>query len=59
NYKFGRKHGLYKEWFENQRLKLEGNFAGNKKVDDWVHYSNTGEKVKTEKYKNNKLVNTY
>ena len=58
NYKFGRKHGVHREWFENQQIKVEGKFAGNKKIDKWIYYNSDGAKVKTEIYTNNELVNT-
>ena len=58
SYKFGRKHGPYMEFFENKKVKVKGQFAGNKKVENWFYFDNMGELIKTETYQNDELINT-
>jgi antitoxin component YwqK of YwqJK toxin-antitoxin module len=58
SYKFGRKHGPFIELTEDQKVRIKGQFAGNKKVEKWLYFNEMGELAKTETYLNNELVNT-
>ncbi len=65
----GARVGPYKEWFENGKLKVDGNYevpieteyhnvSGDKRTGKWTFYDESGKKIKEEFYENNKLTNT-
>jgi antitoxin component YwqK of YwqJK toxin-antitoxin module len=59
--------GPWNEWYENGKLKTEGNFTEmpgdgqfhlTMKIGKWTYYDETGKKIKEEFYENDKLINT-
>ncbi|MBN8693058.1 MAG: hypothetical protein J0L69_07655 [Bacteroidetes bacterium] len=49
------KGGQYLEYYENGNKKTEGNYLNNEKEGEWLSWSDNGQLVKKEKYKNGKL----
>ena len=49
-------HGQVKEYYENGKLKLRGNYKEDKKEGKWEYFDEEGNLTGTEKYKNDDLV---
>ncbi|MCX7549326.1 toxin-antitoxin system YwqK family antitoxin [Xanthomarina sp. F2636L] len=41
-YDLGKKEGLWKEWYQSEDLKSEGNYLNDEEVGVWVFYDDTG-----------------
>jgi len=53
NYANNLLNGEYKEYYRNGVLKLSGKYIDGLKEGDWIEYDETGNRLKTTKYKNN------
>ncbi len=49
------KHGAYKSYFENGKIKETGIYEFNLKVGEWIEFNNYGEPQKYKTYKKGKL----
>ena len=50
SYSFGKKYGVWIEYYPNRVIKTEGEFLDNEKFDKWNYYNEEGELIKTELY---------
>ena len=48
--KEGKRHGRYREYYENGKLKLRGKYANNLPKGTWKYYTDEGEFERKEKY---------
>lgn len=57
-YEENKAEGKFYEYFDNSRIKVEGNFKNDKKDGDWIYYDINNRKIKVEKYKEGLLIKT-
>ena len=55
-YESARKSGIYRSYYRNGLLKVEGNFARNKENGEWRYYNEQSELVKVVTYEYGTLV---
>lgn len=48
--KEGKRHGRYREYYENGKLKLRGKYGNNIPKGTWKYYTEEGEFERKEKY---------
>ena len=48
--KDGKRHGRYREYYENGKLKLRGKYGDNIPKGTWKYYTEEGEFERKEKY---------
>jgi len=53
-----KKQGPYFYYYENGKLKIQGNYKADKKHGTWYYYSETGSLLKTEEYKDGELISS-
>ena len=53
----GKREGLWKEFYDDRIVKLEGRYRKGKRTGYWKEYSPKGQLVNTRKYDNGELVN--
>ncbi|HPD65660.1 MAG TPA: hypothetical protein P5050_07100 [Bacteroidia bacterium] len=51
-----KKHGPYFYYYENGKLKIQGNYKYDKKHGTWLYYDDKGNLLKTEEYKDGELI---
>lgn len=52
----GKKTGLYRKWYKNGNVDIEGSFNENKEIGEWKYYYENGKIASSEKYNKGKLV---
>jgi antitoxin component YwqK of YwqJK toxin-antitoxin module len=53
-----KKHGPYFYYYENGKLKIQGNYKKDKKHKTWTYYDETGKVIKVEEYLDGELVSS-
>ena len=48
--KEGKRHGRYREYYENGKLKFRGKYANNQPKGTWKYYTEEGEFERKEKH---------
>ena len=57
NYAMNLLNGDYKEYYRNGVLKISGKYLNGQKEGDWIEYDETGNRVRTTRYKAGGKVN--
>jgi len=53
-----KKQGPYFYYYENGKLKIQGNYKSDKKHGTWLYYDEKGTLLKTEEYKDGEMVSS-
>ncbi|MBC8343865.1 MAG: hypothetical protein ISR55_07870 [Bacteroidetes bacterium] len=53
-----KKHGPYFYYYENGKLKIQGNYKNDKKHLTWTYYEETGKVVKVEEYRDGEMISS-
>ena len=53
-----KKHGPYFFYYENGKLKIQGNYKGDKKHLTWTYYDETGKVLKVEEYRDGEMTSS-
>jgi len=53
-----KKQGPYFYYYENGKLKIQGNYKSDKKHGTWIYYDEKGTVLKTEEYKDGELISS-
>lgn len=51
----GRKNGIWKEFYEDGKLRSKGKYSEGEKNGSWIYYDAGGKVEKRERYRNKKL----